>query len=92
MPATEPGVCARCGRDPAAGYARHGDRWYCHGDDERPSCFELTEWDGNKDAPPVAVATALDIEEHKGTSPEWWASLKAELEALEARLRAEGKL
>ena len=47
MPASEP--CARCGRDPAAGYAsiiRDGkERWYCHGA-SRPSCYEQASWEG----------------------------------------------
>lgn len=42
----EPGVdaCGRCGRDPAAGFAFHGTVRYCHGDDERPSCYEKESW------------------------------------------------
>jgi hypothetical protein len=33
-------ACALCGRDPATGYASIGASRYCHGDDERPSCYE----------------------------------------------------
>lgn len=34
------GPCALCGRNPAAGYASIGDRWYCHGDnDPEPTCY-----------------------------------------------------
>ena len=36
--------CARCGRDPAAGYAFIDQRRYCH-EDPQPSCYTLTLWD-----------------------------------------------
>lgn len=36
-----PEKCARCGMV-AVGYARINDDRYCHGDDQRPSCYELT--------------------------------------------------
>lgn len=31
--------CARCGR-PAAGHAFINEDRYCHGDEQRPSCYE----------------------------------------------------
>lgn len=43
---TAKGPCARCGKNPAAGYAStwsqaDGEKWYCHGDDdESPTCYE----------------------------------------------------
>lgn len=47
QPASTPGPCARCGQDPAEGFASiwtaaTGERWYCHGDDG-PSCYAPTE-------------------------------------------------
>lgn len=44
-----PEHCKRCGMV-AVGYARIGDDRYCHGDADRPSCYELairgiTSWD-----------------------------------------------
>lgn len=35
--------CARCGKDPAEGFAMIGDDRYCH-ESERPSCYELAQW------------------------------------------------
>lgn len=41
----EPGPCYRCGKNPAEGYAsiwtpEHGQRWFCHGDDDDdPTCY-----------------------------------------------------
>lgn len=37
--------CFRCGKNPAEGFASvwtaaTGERWYCHGDDDDPSCYE----------------------------------------------------
>lgn len=43
---TGPGPCARCGKDPAEGFAStwnatDGEQWLCHGDDdESPTCYE----------------------------------------------------
>jgi hypothetical protein len=33
--------CAWCGADPAVGFATFGESRLCHGDDQRPSCYEL---------------------------------------------------
>lgn len=50
--------CARCGADPASGYAMIGDERFCHGDDIDPSdlgsvifgrltstCYERSQWE-----------------------------------------------
>lgn len=36
-------TCGLCGRSPAAGWAKIVDTRYCHGDDERPSCYERAQ-------------------------------------------------
>jgi hypothetical protein len=38
--------CGICGRDPAAGFAKINDTWYCHGDeDPEPTCYMRATWD-----------------------------------------------
>jgi hypothetical protein len=36
--------CARCGK-PAQGYATIANERYCHGDQERPTCYMRTLWE-----------------------------------------------
>lgn len=37
--------CARCGKDPADGYAFIGDKRFCHGDDQDPTCYMRASWE-----------------------------------------------
>lgn len=37
-------ACARCGKDPAEGWATINGQRYCHGE-ERPSCYERALWE-----------------------------------------------
>lgn len=37
-------TCARCG-EPAQGYANIDSERYCHGDQERPTCYMRELWD-----------------------------------------------
>lgn len=39
--------CVRCGNE-ATGLATINDARYCHGDDERPSCYEQQGWDATR--------------------------------------------
>lgn len=36
--------CGLCGRDPAEGFAMHGDQRYCHGDFVYPTCYMVESW------------------------------------------------
>lgn len=46
--------CFVCGRDPAAGHASiavgNEERWYCHGEDDEPTCYEQASWGLKVDA------------------------------------------
>lgn len=46
-----PEACARCGADPAVGFATIGDDRYCHGGTS-PSCYEKASWDSLTDLYP----------------------------------------
>jgi len=41
--------CYRCGKDPAEGYAAITvggvTKWYCHGDDDEVSCYEVKSFE-----------------------------------------------
>lgn len=38
------GPCARCGKDPAEGFAMINDEYFCHGDFPGTTCYELAQW------------------------------------------------
>lgn len=38
-------TCARCGQEAKGSATINGDR-YCHDDSQKPSCYELTLWEG----------------------------------------------
>jgi hypothetical protein len=49
-------TCARCGANPAAGYATIGEQRYCHGDGQQPTCYMRSSWDETMDR----TSTLLD--------------------------------
>ena len=60
------GPCAKCGRNPALGFACIGDDWYCH-PDEGPSCFiEAQQPFPLDDATLVMLASACEINPDTG--------------------------